>query len=171
MTYQKSISRTLYANPRGVCLATQSLNQTPSVGMTIAFAGSIAMKGTLHNDISFSSGSIVLPSGYWYYVDASTEFHCVTTYDPTAYAKTQWYQGGSAIGTEGVNGMQYAAKDAALFSADEKCLALIDATGGSVTLTLKLNSFSIFTGINSTTESQYVYAGQGRAIIMQLEAP
>lgn len=171
MTYQTALSRTLYASPRGMCLATQTLNQTPSTGGVISFSGTIAMKGTLHNDISFSSGSIVLPSGYWYYLDASTEFHLVTTYNVTAYAKTQWYNGSTAIGTEGLNGMQFAGKDAALFTGDEKCIVLVDATAGSVTVSLKTNSFSVFTGINNTTEGQHVYAGQGRALIMQLEAP
>jgi hypothetical protein len=174
MSYQQTVSQSLLSSPKGICLATQALNQTPSVGAVIAFNGLTQIEGSLYNDVSLSSGSLVLPIGYWYYVDASVEFHLVGTLPANyqqAYAKTSLYEGTQRVSTQGHNAMQQSGKDSALFSADEKSLALIDATASAVTLTMKLDDVYLFNAINNTTDAQYVYAGQGRALIIQLEAP
>lgn len=172
MSYQQELTRSFLASPVGMCLATQTLNQTPSVGGTISFNGFLEMSGTLHLDLSLSSGSLVLPQGYWYYIEASVQFLITGTLPgnfPSAYAKVSLYEGASKVGTQGHNAMQQSGKDSALFSADEKSIALVDATSAQKTITLKLDDIYIFNSVNNTTDPQYVYGGQGRALVVQLE--
>ena len=169
MTYQQSVE--MFANPPGMCAVTQANNLVMSAGKVIEFVGTRAMKGNLHNQITINaSGSITLPSGYYYYLEGTTQGYYASVTDPsdTAAALYQWHEGTTAVGSRGQIKRQYQGSDAILTTADEKAIHFVDATAGAVEEFLKIMTFTKFTHINYSSD-QYVYAGFGRAVVVQLE--
>lgn len=170
MSYQQK--GTVYAEAPGVCLLTQASNLTMSVGLIVKFTGATAMKGSLHTAITLNpSGSITLPQGHYYYLEGAIQGYFASVTDPsdTATALYQWHDSsGNPLGSRGQVKRQYQGSDSVLTTADEKAIHLVDATGGDVEVSLRVLSFTKFTHVNYTAD-QYIYAGLGRALAIQLE--
>lgn len=169
MTY---LPDTIIAPPVGACLCAQPTNITLSTGLIIKHISAASWVGSLASSLTFNaSGSITLPSGYYYYLESTVAGYYSGSATANAHINTQWYLSSSstAIGSEGRTGRQILQSgDYKTTTADEKAIVLVDATSSAVEVELKVNSFLNFDYANSTA-SQYQYAGYGRALIIQLD--
>jgi|SRR5210317_506269 len=152
------------------CVVPQSTDILLSSVTKIGHGTPVQWKGTLHSQITIASDQITLPSGYWYYLEASVQGY-FTGSDPSqaAFMQYAWYDstGTTQLGNIGRVGRQFTGQEASVITADEKSIALIDATSSSVTVELKLLSRSVFNYANYTT-AQSIYSNLGRTLIMQL---
>lgn len=170
MTY---LPDTIIAPPVGACLCAQPTNITLSTGLIIKHISATSWVGSLASSLTFNaSGSITLPSGYYYYLESTVAgYYSASSATANAHINTQWYLSSSstAIGSEGRTSRQiYQSADYKTTTADEKAIVLVDATSSAVEVELKVNSFFDFNSANSTS-TQYQYAGYGRALIIQLD--
>lgn len=171
MTYLPETNEVI-AGVTAVAFAKAALNTTSSaVGSVINFDAVDHAQGPTF--LTLSSGSMVLPAGHWYYVEATAQatMNQSTTFS-TQWIKTQLKDGTVAVSNESLNAFYYRS-DEVLESRDEKCVALIDATASSRTIDLILTAVNGSTvGVNDTTRTNnWLYAGFGRALVIQLEAP
>lgn len=171
MTYLPEINEVI-AGVGAVAFAKAALNTTPRiVGTTIIFDAVDHAQGA--SFLTLSNGAMVLPAGSWYYIEASAQLTIPeSTTFTTWWIKTQLKDNGVAVSNESLNAMHYRS-DEVLESRDEKCIALIDATLGDKTIDFILTGVNGSTvAINNTTQTtSWRYAGFGRALVMQLEAP
>lgn len=153
------------------CVVPQSTDVLLSGVTKIGHGTPVQWLGNLYSQITISSNQITLPSGYWYYLEATVQGY-FTGSDPsqTAYMRYAWHDstGTTQLGSEGRLGRQYSGQDTSLTTADEKSIALIDATSSSVTVELKLLAYNVFDYANYTT-SQSIYSNLGRTLIMRLD--
>jgi hypothetical protein len=171
MTYLPETNEVI-AGVSAVAFAKAELNTTSSsVGSTIKFGAVDHAQGATF--LTLSSGSLVLPVGFWYYIEATAQMDInqATTFS-TQNIKTQLKESGVAVSNEAMVVM-YRKSDEILESRDEKCIALINATASAKTIDFILTGVNGSTvGVNDTTRtSNWQYAGFGRALVMQLEAP
>lgn len=169
MTYQTQIDVDLYAKPLGLAIC----------GLATTTAGNdvkININSVSHKIGSFltlSNGGLVLPSGFFYYLEGATQFY-MSTYPPTSatYVRTQWRTSSGYVGSIGEARPQNVdPPDTALTAGDEKALVLIDATQASVTVWLYCKEASNVGSLNDISHSTYVYTGLGRATVLQLSPP
>jgi hypothetical protein len=173
MTYLPETNEVI-AGVTAVAFAKAALNTTSStVGSVINFDAVDHAQGA--SFLTLSSGSMVLPAGHWYYIEATAQVvtNDGVTLSANDWAKTQLKVGGFAVSNESLNAMYYRSDQNTAESRDEKCVALIDAMSGDVTLDFILTARSgQVSAINATNRStHWIYAGFGRALVMQLEAP
>lgn len=173
MTWQTAISTTgtpTIADAEA-CIIPHGTNVLLSTATNMPHGTPVQWKGNLYSNITISSNQITLPAGYFYYLEASAQGY-YTGSDPgsTGYLRYAWYDntGTTQLGSEGRVGRQYNGQDIALVTADEKSIALIDATSASVTVELKITAYNIFDYANYPT-SQGIYSNMGRTLIMQLD--
>ena len=160
----------VFSQPVGACLISQQTNVSLSAGAQIPHTSASQWIGSTHSDITISSGQITLPSGYYYYLEGTIQTYFTGSDNlQQAYTVFSWYDvsSGLAVGSKGRNGRDFSGSDSSLTAADEKAIYLCDATAGAVTLEMKVVSNNIFNVINSTA-SQYIYAGLGRTVLVQL---
>jgi hypothetical protein len=170
MTYQTQIDVDLYAKPLGLAICTFITNTTAGNDVKINI-GNVSHK--IGSFLTISNGGLVLPSGFFYYLEGATQFY-MSTYPPTSatYVRAQWRTASSYIGSVGeARPQNIDPPDTALTAGDEKALALIDATQGSVTVWLYCKEASNVGNLNSTAHITYVYTGLGRATVLQLSPP
>jgi hypothetical protein len=168
MSYVPSHLGQILMNPSAVCVLLCANNTSSAVGADVMFSSANDFIGTLSSLLSFSGGAFTLPSGYYYWLEGSTQTYS-TTLNANTHLEVQWHDGTSGIGTHG-RIVQPPYTDQQLSGRDEKALALIDATGGAVSVTLRVTSMTnvIALGLNSTA-SHSAYAGMGRATIWRLD--
>lgn len=174
MTWQSSLGS--YISPiiaqAEACVVPQSTNVLLSSVTKIGHSTPVQWKGTLHSQITIASDQITLPSGYWYYLEASVQGYFTGSDTPqAAFMEYAWYNstGTTQLGNIGRVGRQFTGQEASVVTADEKSIALIDATSSSVTVELKLLSYSLFDYANYPTV-QGIYSNVGRTLIMQLSS-
>lgn len=170
MTYQPEIKINTYADVVGFAFAKFTTNVTAGSDVKIPTNSILYKKGS--GFASVSSGNITLSAGYWYYLEGATQFELVSQQNaPGAQCVTSWKTSSGYIGSQGRSGPQTTiTSDGELSVGDEKALALIDATAGSVTVWFHCISQTLMARFN-TTSAEYIYTGIGRATIIQLEAP
>lgn len=172
MTYQPlnslSSAQSAIASPQSVSLVTFANNVSAVSGAIVSAASITAPLGTA---LSLSSGAIVLPAGYWYYLEGTAQAQVPSgTLSVGDYVDMQWHDGTAYVGSVGRTST-FARVDGGTQARDEKALALIDATASSVTVTFRiLTAAGQVTTVNATGTHQE-YAGRTRAMIIQLEAP
>lgn len=168
MSYVPShIGQTLM-NPSAIAVCTPANNTSSTVGSDIQFNAAVDFFGSLTTSLSFSSGVITLPSGYYYFLEGSTQTYAQFLNSLT-HCEYQWHDGTGFIGSHG-RVVQQQIPDIQLTGRDEKAFILVDATAGAVSVSLRITSVDrIFaSGVNSTS-TQYIYAGMGRATIWRLD--
>lgn len=160
-----------FSQPVGACLVSQQTDISITAGTQIPHTSASQWIGSTHSNITISSGQITLPSGYYYYLEGTIQTYFTTGTDTSGNAATvfAWYDvsTGLPVGSRGRNGRQLSGSDTSLTAADEKAIYLCDATAGAVTLEIRVISTTIFDYANSL-DSQYLYAGLGRTILVQL---
>lgn len=172
MTFQPqnslSNSQAAIASPKSINFVTFSTNVSATTGASIS-ASSIS--ATLGEALTLSGGSIVLPSGYWYYIEGAVQAQ-VPAGDTSVsdFVDVQWHDGSVYVGSIGRT-CPYDAADAGTIARDEKALVLIDATSASVSVTLRVVGVGGLVTVVNSTGTHYQYAGGSRAMIIQLEAP
>jgi len=170
MTYfSPSVYTDISAKPVSFSNAPQSTNINLSVNGQIPFASITAQIGTAP---TLSSGNIVLPVGYWYYLESACQVYVPTgSVTKDHWVDIQWHDGSSYVGSIGRTS-GYNLIDNGTIGRDEKAFVLVDATSASVTLSLQIVAYgSTGLGQINYTSGHYIYAGLGRAIIIGLEAP
>lgn len=106
MTY---IPDTIISPPVGACLCAQPTNITLSTGLIIKHISATSWIGSLASSLTFNaSGSITLPSGYYYYLESTVAGYYAGSSSASTHLNTQWYLSSSstAIGSEGRTGRQ-----------------------------------------------------------------
>lgn len=167
MSYVPShIGQTLM-NPSALAICSATNNTSSSVGSDVQFSAAADFFGSLASSLSFSGGVITLAAGYHYFMEGTTQAYS-TAFNTSTRCEYQWHNGSAFVGSHGRVVPQYLV-DQQLEGRDEKAFALIDATSGAVSLSLRVTSVGNMeaSGLNSTS-SQYVYAGMGRAIVWRL---
>lgn len=167
MTYQPATASDFLSRVEGLAFCEPTLNTLISIGTDIPFSSVNHIKG---NFLTISSGAIVLPSGGVYYVEGTSQAMTNAGVTNSDFLKYQWHDGAGFIGNEARLGFYYYSGQM-LETGDEKCIALIDTTAGSVSLTLRVTGIGGNVYKANGTDAHHVYAGYGRALVMKLEAP
>ena len=167
MSYVPSHIGQALISPAALCVCSATNNTASAVGSDVQFSAAADFIGTLASSLSFSSGVITLPSGFWYFLEGSTQAYD-TAFSASMFCQYQWHDGTTGRGSHGRVAHPPAA-DAQLSGRDEKAFHLVDATGGAVSFSLRITAKNSVdtTGLNSTA-SQSNLAGMGRAIIWRL---
>jgi len=168
MSYVPSHIGQVLMNPSALAVCTPANNTSSAVGADVQFNAASDFFGSLAASLSFSSGVITLPTGYFYYVEGSTQSYA-TSLNSNTYCEYKWHNGTGYIGSHG-RVVQQRNPDLQLTGRDEKAFILVDATSGAVSVSLRITSVNQVwaSGLNSTT-AQYIYAGMGRATIWRLD--
>jgi hypothetical protein len=171
MTYQVLNEKTVQITsvPKSFSTATQQNDVSLSVGVSVPFVTSVAQIGTAP---SLTSGSLVLAAGSFWYLEGVVQAYVPTdTVNENHWVDIQWHDGTSYVGSIG-RSSGYARIDGGTIGRDEKAFALIDTTGGAVTVSLRVIAYGPSgMGQVNDTATQYVYSGLGRAVMIELEAP
>lgn len=167
MTYQPTAPADFLSRVTGLALCEPTLNTLISVGTDIPFASVQHVKGSF---VTITSGAIVLPQGGVYYLEGTSQAMISSSGSASNFLKYQWHDGTGFVGNEARVGFYYYTGQV-LETGDEKCIALIDTTGGDVSLTLRVTALGGSVYKANGTDAHQVYAGYGRALVMQLEAP
>lgn len=168
MSYVPSHIGQVLINPDALCVCSAANNTASAVGSDVQFNAAADFIGSLASLLSFSSGVITLPSGYYYFLEGSTQAYD-TSFSSSMYCQYQWHDGSSGQGSHG-RVVHPPAADGQLTGRDEKAFLFIDATAGAVSVSLRVTGKTSVdsSGLNSTA-AQSVYAGKGRAIIWRLD--
>jgi len=168
MSYVPSHLGQILMNPSALAVCTPANNTSSAVGADIQFNTASDFFGSLAASLSFSSGVITLPTGYYYFIEGSTQTYAQYLNSLT-HCEYQWHDGTGYVGSHG-RVVQQRIPDLQLTGRDEKAFVLVDASAGAVSVSLRITSVNKIysTGINSTS-SQYIYAGMGRATIWRLD--
>jgi len=168
MSYVPSHIGQVLMNPSALAVCTPANNTSSAVGADVQFNAASDFFGSLASALSFSSGVITLPSGYFYFIEGSTQTYA-TSLNSNTYCEYQWHDGTGYIGSHG-RVVQQRNPGLQLTGRDEKAFILVDATSGAVSVSLRITSVNqvYSTGLNNLT-LQYVYAGMGRATIWRLD--
>lgn len=168
MTYQPNIEVETFADVSGLAFAQFTANTTAANDTKIPFASVTHKKGS--SFVSVSSGSLVLASGYYYYLEGATQFELTAQQNqPGAQCVTSWKTSSGYVGSQGRSGPQTTiTSDGELSVGDEKAIALIDATSGAVTVWFHCVTQTLMVRFN-TNSAEYIYTGYGRATIIQLD--
>lgn len=144
---------------------TASTTQTATVGNRINLGSTYNWYGSFSPTIA--SDQITLPSGYYYYVESAIQAYNAS-FTANMHLSTQHYDetNTASIGTEATI-FQISYNDASTFSRDGCARALIDCTGGSIDISLKLTAVNTFNRVNYNA-GYYLYGGLGRTVIWQL---
>lgn len=167
MTYQPTAPADFLSRVGGVAFCEPELDTLISVNSDIPFASVQHVKGSF---VTISSGRIVLPSGGIYYLEGTSQAMISGSGATSNFLKYQWHDGTNYLGNEARVGFYYYTGQV-LETGDEKCIALIDTTAGSVSLTLRVTDIGGSVYKANGTDAHHVYAGYGRALVMKLEAP
>jgi hypothetical protein len=169
MTFQpKNSIQAAIASPKSINFVTFSHNVSATLGASISASSTSA---TLGASLTLSGGSVVLPSGYWYYIEGAVQAQVPAGNTSVSdFVDVQWYNGSAYVGSIGRT-CPYDAADAGTIARDEKALALIDATSAPVSVTLRVVGVGGLVTVVNSTGTHYQYAGYSRAMIIQLEAP
>jgi len=171
MTYQVLNEKTVQITsvPKGFSTATQQNNVSISVGTSVPFVTSVAQIGTAP---SLSSGALILSAGSVWYLEGVVQAYVpVGSVTEDSWVDIQWHDGTSYVGSIG-RSSGYGLVDGGTIGRDEKAFALIDTTGGAVTVSLKVVAYgSGGIGQVNYAAGHYIYAGLGRAVMIELEAP
>jgi hypothetical protein len=170
MSYFPNYTAQTLINPDALCVCSATNNTSSAVGSDVQFSAANDFIGSLASSLSFSSGVITLPAGYYYFLEGSTQTYNSSSLNTTAtYCEYQWHDGTTGQGTHGRTAMN-PYTDQQLTGRDEKALVLVDATAGAVSYSLQVTSVNRVdaSGLNSTV-LHYIYAGMGRAIIWRLD--
>ena len=119
---------------------------------------------------TISSNQITLPIGYYYYIESMVNAYMTSSHQISSYLSFQHYDetGTASIGTLATIFATYN-EDNQLFSRDGCARALIDCTGASKDISLKISAVTgNFDRLNYTGTAQD-YSGFGRTVIWQLE--
>ena len=168
MSYVPSHIGQALINPSALCVCSANNNTASAVGSDVQFSAAADFIGSLASLLSFSSGIITLPSGFWYFLEGSTQAYD-TSFSSSMYCQYQWHDGTTGQGSHG-RVVHPPTADAQLTGRDEKAFFFVDATAGAVSVSLRVTGKTSVdtTGLNSTS-AQYIYAGMGRAIIWRLD--
>lgn len=168
MSYVPSHIGQALISPNALCVCSAANNTSSAVGSDVQFNAAADFIGSLASLLSFSSGVITLPAGYWYFLEGSTQAYD-TNFSSSMFCQYRWHVGASGQGTHG-RVVHPPAADGQLSGRDEKAFLFIDATAGAVSVSLRVTGkTSVDTnGLNSTA-SQSNLAGMGRAIIWRLD--
>jgi hypothetical protein len=171
MTYQVLNEKTVQITsvPKSFSTATQQNDVSLSVGASVPFVTPVAQIGTAP---SLSSGSLILSAGSVWYLEGVVQASVpVGDTSKNSWVDVQWHDGTSYVGSIGRSSAYYRV-DGGTTGRDEKAFALIDTTGGAVTVSLKVLAYGTG-GLGQINDliAHYVYAGLGRAVMIELEAP
>jgi hypothetical protein len=167
MTYQPSLNAESIAGVRGVAFCEPTYNVSTNVGDVLSWASVTSVQGSSFATIS--AGQIVLEAGYQYYLEGTAQGY-TSTLDASDFLEYQWHDGSQFVGfASHLGAYRYSASASEV--GDEKALAFIDTTSGAVTVSLKMLAKGGDINVANSTDAHSIYAGYGRAIIIQLEAP
>lgn len=172
MTYQSPASSSTFAAPEAIDFAFPSAITAPSTGTELIWASVLGVHGT--SGVNVVSGQLVLPAGYWYYLEGTAQA-LSSTFDSNDYLSYRWYNNTTAspIGAQGRVAFNTTSSDALLHSYDERAVAMIYA-GVDTTISLRCLVNSGVTRANyqnTGLEPQIIYAGNGRGLIIKLDGP
>lgn len=158
------------ANPNALTVIehTTGTSQSITVGNRVQVGNINNWYGSFSPTIS--TNQITLPSGYYYYVESMVNAYMTSSHEISSYLSFQHYDetGAANIGTLATIFATYN-EDNQLFSRDGCARALIDCTGASKDISLKISAVTgNFDRLNYTGTGQD-YSGFGRTVIWQLE--
>lgn len=167
MTYQPSLNADPIAGVHGVAFFEPAHNVSTNVGDVLSWASVTTVQGT--SFASISAGQVVLAAGYQYYLEGTAQGY-TSSLDASDFLEYQWHDGSQFVGFASRLGA-YRYSSTALEVGDEKAIAFIDTTTGAVTVSLKILAKGGDINVANSTDAHSIYAGYGRAMIIQLEAP
>lgn len=172
MTYQRVNSSPTFAAPEAVAFAFPTAISSPTTGTTLSWSSVTNVYGT--SGITLSSGALVLPAGYWYYLEGTSQA-ISGTFDSNDFLSYKWRNDTAATysGSLGRVAFNATSSDALLHSYDERAVTLIYAsTQTTFSLRCQTNSGCSWANYqNPAGEPQIVAAGFGRALIIKLSGP
>ena len=172
MTYQAPTSSTTLATPISITFAYPVAVSAPTSATILSWASVQNAYGT--SGISVSSGALVLPAGYWYYIEGTASTQS-TTFDANHYLSYKWRNDtlGAYVGSLGRVAYNATSSGALPHSYDERAVTMFYAgVQTSITLRCQTNSGCAWANYqNSAGEPQIIYAGFGRALIIKLSGP
>ena len=159
----------MLAQPASLVFFDVQIDGTCSAGSTIEYLNAQTQYGTW--SASVSSGVITLPSGYWYFVEGTTQFYPLNSFYGNTI-ETQWYDDTNSvyIGQKTHMAPQITEQDDQPTSRADTARALIDCTSSGIDIRCKILATSETTAINYDGHSQYIYGSFGRCVIWRLEA-
>lgn len=167
MTFQSQAAGGFALAPaNGIMLLYPNAIANPGAGAVLPWGSKVSVLGTLSADSTLASGKVTLPAGYWYLLDGAAQA-LSATYDTNDQLQYRWHDETSYIGTRGRVAFNATSSNALLSSYDERALALVYAAA-PLTVSLRVLLNSGINNANNTTDAQAPYAGNGRAVILQL---
>lgn len=167
MTYQPSMSAETIAGVKSIAFFEPQLNVTTNVGDVLPWASMTTVQGA--SFATLSAGQIVLEAGHQYYLEGTAQGY-TEAMDASDFLEYQWHDGAQFVGFGSHLGA-YRYSTTALEVGDEKAIAFVDTTSGAVTVSLKMFAKGGDINAANSTNAHSIYAGYGRAMIIQLEAP
>jgi len=172
MTYQAPTSSTTLATPLSITFAFPVAVSAPSTGTILSWSSVQNAYGT--SGISVSSGALVLPAGYWYYIEGTASTQSAT-FDSNDYLSYKWRNDTTATYIGSLGRVAYNATSSAALphSYDERAVTMLYAgVQTSITMRCQTNSGCAWANYqNAGGEPQIVYAGFGRALVIKLDGP
>ena len=159
----------LLANPDALVFCDVELNGTCSNGTVIEYLNPQTQFGSW--TVSITNGVITLPSGYWYFLEGTTQFYPLGDfYNHTL--ETQWYNETSSayVGTKTFMAPQITEQDDQATSRADTARVLIDCTSSGITISNKVLNTNSSTPLNYTLHTQEHYGSFGRCVIWRLSA-
>jgi hypothetical protein len=172
MTYQRPESSSTFAAPEAIDFAFPNAVSAPSTNTELSWASRLGVFGT--SGIVITSNRLVLPAGYWYYLEGTAQA-LSSTYDSNDYLSYRWYNHTTAAyaGAQGRVAFNATSSDALLHSYDERAVCMLyAAVDTTVSLRCLVNSGCTWANYQNTGgEPQVIYAGNGRGLIIKLDGP